>query len=392
MNTTLKNMFVGIFVLSALTVLIMTILFLKPTIGDAKYTMYVRFSDIGSLHEGTRVLFAGKPVGEVVHLEEIEEARNQPTDQLGRVYFYQLTLHLDSSVKVYNTDEISIQTSGLLGEKSIAITPKAPPQGVTPLQITDQPVYADSVDSFQNALLDFSELAASMEDTFKQAGNWMKDNGKVVAMTVQAAGAAMEELEQMIHTVNEVELVQDVQSGIQKVNTALDELESNNTFTNFAAIMETLKSTTKSIDFVANEAAQGKGTLGKLLVDEDLYLQMNAILTKGNNLMNDVNQYGVLFHLNKQWQRTHVKRMSQLNSLNNPEAFKTYFSQEVDEINSSMTRLSIVIDRAKASPSSEEILHSKPFQKDFADLLRRVDELSNNLRLYNQQLQDALGN
>jgi len=65
---------------------------------------------------------------------------------LGRIYFYQLVLKIDSRVKVYDTDEISIETSGLLGEKSIAITPKPAPKGITPTLITTQPIYAESVD------------------------------------------------------------------------------------------------------------------------------------------------------------------------------------------------------------------------------------------------------
>jgi phospholipid/cholesterol/gamma-HCH transport system substrate-binding protein len=190
MKTKIKNILVGAFVLVAIFALIGVIMFIKPTIGDGKQVLNVRFSDINNLHVGTRVLFAGRPVGEVVTLSEIHDAREEPTDELGRVYFYQLTLKIDSSVRVYNTDEISIQTSGLMGEKSIAITPKAPPKGVTPRLITAQPVYANSVDTFQNAVLEFSELATSMEETFHQISKWVKNHGEELATTVRAAGSA----------------------------------------------------------------------------------------------------------------------------------------------------------------------------------------------------------
>ncbi len=392
MNESIKNMLVGIFILSSIAILVGIIMFLKPTVGDGKQTLYVRFSSVSNLNVGTRVLFAGKPVGEVVAMEEIHDARDQPTDELGRVYFYQLTFRIDSGVKIYNTDEISIQTSGLLGEKSIGITPKAPPKGVIPKQIFSQPIYADSIDPLQNAVLDFSDLAAQMEETFKRASDWLKDHGDVVASTVQ-------EMDQAVAAYNKAGLIYDVQSGLKGISgvfsileSGLGEMQDEEAFKNAGVVMQNLKSMTHSCDVVADGVAQGKGTLGRLMSDDDLYLQMNAAMTKGNNLMNDLNHYGILFHLNKEWQRTHLARITKLNALENPKAFRSYFQNEVDDINASMSRISMLIDRADQSPEREVILRSENFKRDFADLLRRANELSDNLRLYNQQLNEAIGN
>lgn len=396
MNGPIKNMLVGIFILAAIAVSISLIMFLKPTVGDGKQTLFVRFSDIGKINVGTRVLFAGRPVGEVVKMEEIDDARSQPTDELGRVYFYQLTLHIDSGVKVYNTDEISIQTSGLMGEKSIGITPKAPPKGVTPRQIHIQPVYADSVDSFQSALIDFSELAANMEETFHLVGDWIKDHGEQVATSIRSAGTAMEEIDQAVAAYNQSDMLKDVQRGVRELGTtfsqvsgAIQQMDDKKTFKNTGVVMQNLKTATQSVDILADDLVQGKGTLGKLIVNDDLYLQANAVMSKANNLMNDVNHYGVLFHLNKQWQRTHLQKVNQLNALNSPQSFRTYFENEVGDINLSMTRLSMLINKAENSPEREQIFQSEAFKKDFAELLRKADELTDNLRLYNQQLSEA---
>jgi len=398
MTTSIKNMLVGIFILSSIALLVWIIMFLKPTVGDGKQHLQVRFSNITGLNVGTRVMFAGKPVGEIVSMDEIHDAREQPTDELGRVYFYQLQLDIDSSVKVYNTDEISIQTSGLMGERSIAITPKAPPKGVTPRQISDQPIYADSVDPIQNAMLDFSDLASQMEETFHLASNWLKDHGEEVATTIRSAGNAMNEMDHALAVYNQADVTHDLQKTIRGLSSTLDQfhlameqMQSKRTFKNIGAVMQNLKSATHSLEIAAEDISKGKGTLGRLVNDDDLYLQLNAVMTKANGLMNDVNQYGVLFHLNKQWQRTHVQKASKLNALNTPESFRAYFQNEVDDINSSMTRISMLIEKAGNSPERDKIMQSDDFKVDFADLLRRVDELSDNLRLYNQQLRDAHG-
>lgn len=398
MSTSIKNLFVGIFILSAIAILVAFIMFLKPTVGDGKQVMYVRFSDIGSINVGTRVLFAGRPVGEVVALEEIKDAREQPTDALGRVYFYQLILHLDSSVKVYNTDEISIQRSGLMGERSISITPKAAPQGVTPRPVSDQPIYADSVDALQNALLDFSDLSATMEETFRRISHWMKRYGDDVGATVQAAGSALGELSQTIAAVNEVDLVHDLRQSIRSfggalsaVQGAIDDMEQNGTFRNVGAIMQNLKGASRAVESVCEDVACGKGTVGRLLTNDDLYLELNAVMTKANNLMNDVNHYGILFHLNKQWQRNRLKKINELNALSTPANFQNYFQSEVDDINASMTRISMLTERADENPNRSAILSDPAFKRDFTELMRKADELSDNLKLYNLQFNQAVG-
>src|SRR5262249_42784922 len=52
----------------------------------------------------------------------------------------------------------------------------------------------------------------------------------------------------------------------------------------------------------------GEGTLGKILVRDDMYLQVKAILSKLNTVADDVNHYGILFHLDKNWKRLRARR------------------------------------------------------------------------------------
>jgi len=118
-------------------------------------------------------------------------------------------------------------------------------------------------------------------------------------------------------------------------------------------------------------------------------LHFNSILSKVDTLMNDINNYGLLFYLNKSWQRQRAQRITQLNALDSPQGFKHYFENEVDDINVSMARLSLLIDRAETSPEREAIMNNDQFLKDFSELLRLSEELSDNLKLFNQQLMDA---
>ena len=395
-----KNMLIGLFVVAACFLVVSLVLFLKPHVGDGKQTIYVRFSNISKMDVGTRVVFAGKPVGEVVAIDEIYDARKTlSTDLLGRIYFYQLVLKIDSHVKIFDTDEISIQTSGLLGEKSIAITPKCPPKGVSPTQVTVQPIYAESTDPLENAFLELSDLANNLQITVKELNRWMNKNGDDLGLAVRSFNGAMSEARLSMKALNDLQIMPDLKAGIGTFTTTLEQvqgslsaLNQSDTFANAGVVMSNLKQASASLVQIADQITQGKGTMGQLLGGDDLYLRLSAVMSKFDTLMNDVNHYGVLFHLNKSWQRQRLQRATALNALHSPGQFRSYFEHEVDGINTAMARLSELVDKAKDSSEEELILNNVPFKEEFAELLRQAEALSDNLRLYNQQLFEAKGN
>ncbi len=392
-----KNMLIGIFVIAACAVIIWLIMFLKPSVGDGKQILYVRFSNVNQINVGTRVLFAGKPVGEVVAIKEIVDARKKPTaDVLGEIYYYQLELKIDSGIRVYDTDEITITTSGLLGEKSIAIIPKLPPKGVTPKLITNQPIYGQSVDPIEEAVNEITDLANTMQKTFQEVTAWIQKNGDDIGNAIRSFGDTMDEINKTVCDLNDQHIVDDVKIAIQnfsdtfhEMQTAMQELREENVIANVGSVMRDLKCASKNINVITADIADGKGTLGKLIKGDDFYLQMTAVMSKIDTLMNDINHYGILFYLNKSWQRQRAQRVTAMNALDSPQGFKQYFETEVDDINTSMSRLSMLIDKAQVSPEKEEIFSDEQFRKEFAELLRQADVLSNNLRLYNQQLMEA---
>ncbi|MEM7174449.1 MAG: MlaD family protein [Chlamydiota bacterium] len=393
----MKNMLIGLFVVVACSLTVGIILFLEPSVGDGKEVFIVRFSNINGISIGTRVMFAGKPVGEVTAIEQISHAREQPTDELGQVYFYQLILHVDSSVKVYNTDEITVQTSGLLGEKSIAIIPRSPPKGVKPTLITAKtPVYAESVDPLESAFNELAQLSDKVEEALDKVIAWIDQNGHELGAAIRAFDDAMTAASTALSDVNQTRLVDTIKDAADNfsatmgdLHNTINQLTEDQAFDNLAVTLDNLRSASRSIEFAAATVTSGKGTFGKLMMDDGTYLQLTAILNKVDTLMNDVNQYGVFFNLNKEWQRMRVKQVSILNALQTPQQFRDYFNREVDAINTSMERLSILINRAEQNPDRAEILATKAFKRDFAELMRRSEALLDTLRLYNQQLIEA---
>ncbi len=398
MPNSIKNFIIGLFLLSSIGVLVGLVMFLKPSVGDEKQTILVRFSSISKINVGTRVLFAGKAIGEVTAINEIYHAREtQPTDELGRLYFYQLTLKIDSNVHVYSTDEISIQTSGLMGEKSIGIVPKAPAKGVSPELITDKtPFYADSVDPIENTFNRLSDIGDKLDTTVDLIKNWFVANEEKLSQSITSFEASMAQINSLTNSMNQEALVPQIKDAtvamtgsMDKINTALAQMLQDKVFENLGTVASNLTTTSSSLDKICQDIATGQGTVGKLVQGDDMYLRMTAIMSKADTLMNDVNHYGVLFHLNKGWQRTRTKRIAQLEALESPVAFKDYFQSEIDQINTSMARISMLVEKAKEDDKTA-VLESPTFRDNLAELLRQVDEMSDNLRLYNEQYSQVL--
>ncbi|MBI5274259.1 MAG: MCE family protein [Chlamydiales bacterium] len=394
MTDQIKNMMIGFFVISACALIIGMILFIEPSVGDGKQIIIVRFANINGISVGTRVLFAGKAVGEVSAIETIPHARQQPIDHAGNVYFYQLILHVDSSVQVYNTDEITVQTSGLLGEKSIGVIPKAPPKGVKPKLVTAKtPVYGVSTDPLQNAMNELSDLAENMDEAIEHLLVWFDQNKDSLSFAISSFASAMDQISVTMKDVNDKKLVDDIKEStshfssiLANVDTGVEQMKRDNFFPNLSKTVSNFESLSHSIDIASKDIANGTGTIGKLVTSDDMYLKVNALFSKVDTLMNDVNQYGLLFNYNKQWQRTRVEQANLLNSIRTPQSFKSYFETQVDTINTAMSRLSTLIEKAQASKDSEIVFKNPAFHDDFATLLRKVNELSESLKLYNQQL------
>lgn len=408
MTDQLKNLLIGVFVLAAIASAVFIILFLEPTVGDGKELLHVRFSTISGINVGTRVSLAGKAVGEVVSIKVIPKARQEMTDELGRVYFYELTLKVDSSVKVYDTDEIAIQTTGLLGEKSINIIPKASKKGQVPKLVTDKIIYGDSVEPLENAVVQISKVAETMEEAIGNFDQWFSENQESLSLAVQSFADAMKNVDITVDEVNKQQLVASVKDAIDTftdnmklIESSLNEVQDKEMLAKFNVILDNFSEASKALNtdgrqilsnmnIISQDIADGTGTIGKLVKSDDLYLRITAVMSKVDTLMNDVNHYGILFQYDKHWQRIRTKRANLLEALNTPSEFKNYFETEMDGITTSLGRLSMLLEKAEQPKEKTKIMNSEDFKKDFATLLRQTEDLLDSLKLYNEELVESI--
>jgi len=395
MSDKLKNILIGLFALMAIIIIVGTVLFLQPSIGDGQKILNVRFSNIAGINIGTRVTFAGKPIGEVYKILEVQDARDEKRDELSRIYFYQLILKVDSSIDVYENDIISIQTTGLMGEKSIGIIPKSSPREAK--LVTNEIIYAKSVDSIENTAQQISQLSDKAEKTLDNFNVWFEKNSKNLSLAMSSVSNLLTDIDNQKLITSIHSSVNSFTDSLNHVNSALKTLENDKAFDKLNILVDNI---TKTSDFITKDGKEtlenlkllthnfndAQTSLGKILTTDDLYLKINALFSKANTLFNDINQYGILFQYSKGWQRQRTKRVNILESLSTAKSFKNYFETEIAEITGSLGRINTLIDKSNNLPKKQKITNDEAFKRNFAYLLRQVESLLNLVKLYNEDL------
>lgn len=248
MPETGKNIAIGGLVAIALGLVLWVLLFLHPSFGDGKFHLHVRFNDIEKINVGTRVTYAGRAIGEVVKIEQVPEEERFAATNPDDIYIYDLTVAIDSHVPLYDSDEITIGTAGLMGERFISIVPKRPKMHKAMPIAYNEVIYSKKAPSMEDAFTQISRVALKTEETMQALASMLKENRDEVDSTLTSLKGASSQLDTLLTSAN-----------CQK------------------------------------------------LVDKT-----STLLSKMDLLMTDVNTYGMLFHLDKGWQRAQRIRTEEL--------------------------------------------------------------------------------
>lgn len=371
MSDGIKAFWLGVFIIITMAVAAWLLLFLKPRAGDCGQILHVRFSNIQSVSLGTRVTYGGKAVGEVIQIKPLPDARLQPADASGNYYLYELELCVDSSVKVFNTDEITFSTMGLMGEKSIAILPKSPAQDApTPYEVTDEILYAKSSDLFQEAILKLTAVADVFEITLKKVNAFMDNNSGELQSTLKAVHQVADSLCCLINETIDADLVQKVAQAAQSLSQAMGRFDEVLNEFEDTGLMDTF-----------GKIGRGEGTLGRLLHSDCFYLQLSATLCKLQSVLNDINNYGLLFQYDRKWKRKRLCKEIAMQRLCDPQEALALFNQEMSDITQTLDRINRVwpcIEGLENNPCE--------FTAGYKELMCRVEYLMEQLKNYREQL------
>jgi len=300
---------IGATVILAIALVTRALVFLHPTPGDGKNKIRVRFQTIDHIGKGTRVTFAGKPVGEVELISLLSEAFDRRTLSSKPIYPYEITLALDSSVKVYKCDTVIIKTAGLMGERSIAITPQTADliSDLTPLTFEDI-IFANEPGSVEETFAEINSVTYKAEKTLDSLHSLVKQSETDLKTTLQSISKSFSELDHLLTSLNN---------------------------SHFSKKMTTVED--------------------KTLLCLDHF----------NQLLSDINEYGVLFHQNRNWQREKYRLKS----------FPTD-EEKLDQKMQNVEKKFLALKEALLEIEQEPKEMKKRFAKKLSDLQSEVQGLN----------------
>lgn len=406
MPASIKTVLIGIFVIIAAGLVVSMLLYIHPSVGDNAKTLRIRFTDVDKIDIGTRVTYAGHPVGEVISIKEIPEARTSRLSYGGDVYVYEVEAKVDSGVDVFNSDEISVRTSGLLGEKNVEINPRPPHPGQPLFKVEDQILYAIPTGTVESALKSFDTLTRKIEETLTEIQTVVDQVKK--EEIIQGVGKITKNLVDITHALNKPEKWEETLDNITTLteranhswNTVDSTLqnayhlseEANRSWPKVDHALDQIHAAAANANDFTNSAKQiidntkrGQGTMGHLFVGNDLYLRVKSILSKGETLMDDINRFGLLFQTNKRWQRLEGERRRLVQTLSDPSQFSDYFNNEMGQISSSLSNVSMILNNSDYN-EPRSLLYNPQFTDEYSQLMRNVEGMGDTIKLYNEQL------
>jgi hypothetical protein len=146
-------------------------------------------------------------------------------------------------------------------------------------------------------------------------------------------------------------------------------------------IVNNIRSITDSINTIACTLASGKGSIGPLLMNDEVYFKVNTLLTKANITLNDINQYGLLFSYNNDWKKTRIKKITEMNLIRSPQDFRNYYSKDLDEMNRAVSRIGQL-----SNSCDSPYFRNHNFQKEFKELQDMLKELQGSLNRVQEEL------
>ena len=252
-NQNVNNLKLGAFVLSALVLMILAFFIIgkNNNIFGNDFNLKVRFSNLNGLTEGNNVLFSGLQAGTVKAIELINDST------------IEVTMQINSKVKsfIHQNAVAAVGTEGLMGNKVVNITP----------------VKGMSLQVAEGNLLKAKSMANMDEiiDKLSQTNNNVASISEVLKGTVLRIDSSAI-----------LKLINDESIGIN-LKASLENIYRTTVNANAMTV---------SLNQVANNIRQGKGTAGLLLSDtamagtlRDAVLQIRAAGVNANTMTQQMN-------------------------------------------------------------------------------------------------------
>ncbi len=258
--------------------------FLKGKDLLKKYnTFYAVFDNVNGISNSTPVKLRGLVIGAIDNMKFRDSDRK-----------IVLTVNIDKEYFIPKDSKIKISGLGLLGEKNLEMelgfSPEPARDGDT-LQSVSAGGFSDIIGSAQTQveelILKTNTLLQNLNETFTA------ENRQNLSATLENLNRATFQIQKLA---GETRLmlaenrsgIKNTMENMEKTSRNMEKISAQLSETDYRKMLQNLTKSTEDLRLILENLQQGKGSMGKLLKDEQLYDNLNQTLQSLQTLLNDL--------------------------------------------------------------------------------------------------------
>lgn len=287
-----KEFKVGLLAIVSITILYLGFNFLKGIdFFSASNQYYAVYEKIDGLNVSNNVILNGLSVGRVAEIKILPRSGNKIV----------VEFDINSDIELYNSTVAKLTDDGILGSKVVELLISESPTGkvledgdtlnseldkglIASFQETAAPI----TDELETTLTRVNLLLEANTESISKTMVNLEQTSSLIKTTVQQNQS---EVNQLLENVNEAAkqlafVMQDLPPVINKMNQFADSLNDMQ----LAATAQKLQATVTSLNQSIEKINQGQGSLGKLMHDDSLYVNLNHAAENLDKLMIDLRE------------------------------------------------------------------------------------------------------
>jgi phospholipid/cholesterol/gamma-HCH transport system substrate-binding protein len=251
------------------------------------FILKARFKSVEGLVKGAQVQIAGIRVGEVKNIIFDPESGKAVT-----------LLEINNAYRnaIPEDSKVTLKTKGLLGDRYIVIEPGKP--NVRKLKPGEEIARVEEPYDPEKLVENVGIMAQDLQILARDARRVLIDEkgSERIASVLKNSDEVFKNLNELVGGKNKEKIQQTInntQDATKRIDNivARNEDKLNRTIENFNKSSQSFNKSSKDIEVVAADVRAGRGTLGKLVVDESLYRDTSTLVRDLRSVTRSV-QYG----------------------------------------------------------------------------------------------------
>ncbi len=285
-----KEIKVGILTISAIALFIFGYYFLKGrNLLQKDRSFYAVYTNVEGLTKSAPVTINGLTVGNIDDIYFL--------DTSGRLV---VKFHVDESFKFSSESSARVYSTSLIGGKALAIVPnfesnaRAARPGDTLNSQTDEGLEGKMMDEFLPLKNKIESLVVSADTVLSNVNKTLNpETRKAIVTSLDEVNKTLVQVRRLTTSTNSLlsdnreELDRTIANldvttkNFAKISTTLSEVE-------IAETVAQLETTIAKFNGILDDVASGEGTLGKLMTDDALYVNLEKATRQAEELMQDL--------------------------------------------------------------------------------------------------------